>query len=304
MGSIITFPGAVTTSPLGKFHQYEGTWDSTVYLWDAEYAPFSDIPANGTTFDNLLQARAAEVSGLTETQCRFDVTNLLNNGSAALASGEITSKKGLHVASPQSGSQVAPSCLGFSYSNAFANWLLSQTDAGADYAVMATIWLRCTRAGIGSPSVPQSLLHIVSNVSSTGNSFLYLQSNNGLTGGGGVRLINGQNPPTVGTTGVGMVSSQGWGGTKPANLDQPSQRRAMLLGASDAWGSFNYNLAGSFICYRTQLDIVDLSDISGATRSDKATNMIAALNTMAARDFGVGGRFYNDTFTPAATLKP
>lgn len=301
MGSALVLPGSVTSSPLGKFYPYEGIDAGTVFLWDAQYAPMSAIPADAAKVTNLVRDRAAAVSSVAVASCDFEVTNTLNNGSSILASGELTGQKGIHVASPQAGGQVAASALGLSMSAAFANWLLSQTDAGADYVVLASLWLRCTRDRVAGSANPQSLSHINNSTSAVTNRLYHMAVNGPASG---VAVSTNQAPPAVGAAGLACVSSQGWNGTKPANLNTTGQRRVAVLGATDAWSSFNWNLAPSFILYRAQLDLIDLSEISGADRVAKCTARIAALNAMATRDFATGGRFYGDTFTAAATLKP
>lgn len=301
MGSIVTLPGVVTSSPFGKFHQFEGTFDSTVYLWDAEYAPFTSLPAEFASHPNLMRERAAQVTGLTASQCDFEINNSLGIG-AGQASGEITSKKGIHVANPQSGSQVAASTFGLGLSADFANWLMGQTDAGADYAVLVSLWLRCTRELAPGAAVVQSVSHFVSTASATGNFLYFLQPNNAQAGS---LLVAGNRPPSVtGAAGIANVASQGWTGTKPANMNGASQRALLTLGATGAWANFNFNKAPSYVAYRAQMDLVDLSDVSGADRAAKCAAMMASMSVMAARDFAAGGRFYGDVYTPAPTLKP
>lgn len=302
MGSIITLPGTVTSSPFGKFHQFEGTFDSTVYLWDAEYAPFTSLPAEFASHPNLMRERAAEVTGLTASQCDFEISNTLGNADPAKASGEITSKKGIHVANPQSGSQVAASTFGLGLNANFANWLLGQTDAGADYAVLVSLWLRCTRELVPGAAAVQSVSHFVSASGATTNLLYFMQPNNVATGS---LLVAGNRPPSVaGVSGIANAATQGWQGTKPANMNGASQRALLALGATGSWAGFNYNKAPSYVAYRAQMDLVDLSEVAGADRAAKCAAMMESMSAMATRDFAVGGRFYGDVYTPAATLKP
>ena len=295
-GSALILQGAVDASPFGKFHAVEGTYDSTVYVWDSTFSGLTSVPANGAVVPNLLRDRAATVSGLTAAQCDFAVINNMANGFAA---GEITGAKGIHIASTQAGAQNAVSNFGLCLSPEFANWLLSQTDAGADYGVMFTQWLRCTRAPIltGNTS-PQSIMHFAST---TVNRFI-------TTGGGvsqaGVALATNTNGPSEGSAGLMACSSQGWSGVKPANMNSAFTRMPLNYGAYGPWDTQNYNKAASYIGYRCQVDIVDLSDIAGADRVAKGNAMVAAFQAKSAEWFGAGGRFAGDTFTPAAALKP
>lgn len=293
-GSALKLPGALASSPFGKVQPYEGVWDSTVYLWDAGIAPLAAVPANGAVLPNLMRDRAAGASGLAVADCDIEIVNALANGFAA---GEITGHGALHIASTQAGAQNATSNCSFHLSTAFANWLLANIDAGADYAVALTIWKRVTRNYVTPNVAAQSWGHIAV---STGVHLFQT------TGGGafaGVPIGVGQDAYLADVPAVLFVASQGWLGAKPANLSPAHQRTLGNVGAGPAWASYNYNKAASGILYRLQLDLVNLSEIEG-TVAQKAATMLAAQNAMLARDFAAGGRFHDDTFTPAATLKP
>jgi hypothetical protein len=304
MSSIITLPGEVTTSPLGKFHEFEGTWDSTVFLWDAEYQPLATLPANGSVLNNIMRARASAVSGLALSSCDFEVRNTVG-AAATVASGELTARGGIHVANPQSGSQSGLSGFGLSPTAAFANWLHGQTDAGADYAIMVTQYLRCTRANLLAGIEKQSMAHLTANTSPNTNFHLIMSPAYPASNMAG-SVVGTNQPPTnvAGEAGLAAVSSQGWIGTRPANLNTQNQRVWLNMGIDGTWATGNANKCGSYICYRVQVDIVDLSDVRGADRVAKCAAMIADLNAMAARDLGDDGRFGSDTFTAPATLKP
>lgn len=302
MGSAMVLPGTVTTSPFGKYHDYEGTWDSTVMLWDGGYQSSGVVPADGATVTNLVRNQAAAISGLSLADCDLVAVNSTANGFAA---AERTSKGGLHVASTQAGSsQNAASNVALRMSVNFANWLLSQTDAGADYAVMFTAWVRLTRANVGGTGAPQAFSWFANLSSATSNYLLYTQGGGAQAGAGGILTGNGQAVAAVGTPGVLAVASQGWAGSKPANMNSISQNAIANVGCGGAWGPLNYNKAASAAIYRAQVDLVDLSDIAGADRAAKAAAMLAAMNVLQARDFASGGRFNGDTYTAPATLKP
>lgn len=295
-GSAIKLAGAVTSSPFGKFHNYEGTWDSTMFLWDAGYAPLAAVPANGATLTNLLRDQCAAVSGQTLANCDFVVTNQ----AGSFLANELTSKGGIHTASTQAGSQNAAASFELTPSTAFANWLLTQTDAGADYAVMMTAWARPTRAQL-SAAAPQPFQMFTASVSPGTNYHSVGPVSANVAGG---VVISGNGLPmsnTPGTPQVAALVSNGWAGTKPG-----SGAAALVpwnVGAAWGYAGGNYNKAPSAALYRVQLDLVDLSDIAGASVAAKTSAMIAVHQAMLARDFAAGGRFYGDTYTAASTLK-
>ncbi|MCB5423958.1 hypothetical protein H0274_01695 [Altererythrobacter sp. CC-YST694] len=300
MGSALMLAGAASASPLGKYQPYEGVWDSTVALWDAGFAPLEEIPAHNAVLPNLMRERMAEITGLSLADCDFTIDNTL---SAGFAAAEVTEKGGLHVASTQAGEQNAICNFGALYSQPFAEWLMGQTDAGADYGVLFTLWHRPTRALVtAGNTAPQSLAHLCNTTTPSINRLYVMQNGSGLLPGSA--LIAGQTHNALDMPGVSAVGSQGWSGAKPANFSLRSGRVFFNGGAQGGWATSNYNKAGSGIFYRAQLDLVDLSEIAGATLADKASAMLAAINTLAARDFAEGGRFHGDEFTPAATLKP
>lgn len=297
LGAVTKLPGdGVTNPPYAKLPAsgYEGTFDSTVFLWDAEYQPMAAVPDNATTFNNLLRSKAAEVSGLATSECDFSVVSTL---SAGFAAGEITEKGGLHIAATQAGAQNAPSALVISPSAAWANWLLANIGAGENYAYLITAFLRTTRASLGL----QSIMHFMGTTTAT---YGHISQNGGVSTLVGAAAGSNVAAPTVGNSGLMAVANSGWAGAKPANLASSFQRALLSIGATGPWVTGSYNKGSSHACYRLQMDIIDLSEIAGATRTIKSNAMVSQLEAMATRDFATGGRFANDTFTPAATLKP
>lgn len=295
--SNLYLPGTALSSPWGKDQPYDAVWDSTVGLIDFGESPLVGVPADAAIVPNLMADRMAAITGLNAADCDFTVRNSMGNGFAA---AEITERGGLHVASTQAGAQNAQSALTLLYSRAFAEWLTANTGAGANYAVLFTVWLMHTRA-LGAPNnAPQSIAHIGNSSSTSANRLFIMQDANPQSG---VPLIMSQTHRTLEVPGVAAVASSGWAGIKPADHSIISGRALINGGAHAAWGSINYNKAASLIFYRAQLDIVDLSEIAGADRAAKATAMLAAINAAAARDFGEGGRFHNDVWTDPTVLK-
>lgn len=294
--SALQLPIAVESSPFGKFQPYEGVWDSTVLLWDAGMAGLESVPANAAVLPNLMRDRASAVTGLSAAQCDLTVSKSMDNGYAV---GEITEKGAIHVASTQSGAQDAASYLSIEYPLAFANWLLANTGGdGADHAVMVTIWGVYSR--LTTSASPAGLSCLSSNLAGTTNRLYYDR------GGWAVQITS----PVIANQDVRYTPQDvpwclnyvpsAWNGTKPANMNLSTQR---LLAAFGVTGSGPYNEAASFVIYRAQVDLIDLSEEAG-DRAAKATTMRAALNALHARDFGEGGRFHGDVYTPADTLKP
>ncbi|AOH85717.1 hypothetical protein AWL63_18995 [Sphingomonas panacis] len=232
---------------------------------------------------------------------------MANDTANGFVAAERTAKGGLHIASTQAGAQDRSASVGFLYPQAFADWLLANTDAGADYAIVSTVWAQRTRVQGASNTAVQPLSWIAAAAGATSNFFYHSQGGlpfpNSAAAPG---FVVGQALPAgvMASAAMQVVSAQGWTGAKPSALNQAG-RLAMLanVGACAGWGSLNYNKAPSFIIYRAQLDLVDLSDAAGSDRNAKAATMIAALNAQLARDFGVDGRFAGDTFTPPETLK-
>lgn len=313
MGSALVLPGSVDFSPFGKFHEIEGTWDSTVALIDFGLNPVSAVPGQTSTYTNLMRNRMAEVTGLALASCDFQVDNTVLNSDANRASAEVTGKGAIHCASPQAGVQTVVSAFGMNFSKAFGDWLLANSDAGNDYAVLASVFVRCTRDQLESNpgNVRQSMMHIANGTSATGNN-MYITPARIAGGANASRPLAAEAPyviaptpiPYAGEAGLAATASQGWNGTKPADSAAAISRRLFVLGLSDAWSGFNQNRVGSYVIYRAQLDLINLSDIGGANVVAKAEAMRSALAAQATRDFAQGGRFYGDTFTPAATLKP
>ncbi|WP_292223945.1 hypothetical protein [Brevundimonas sp.] len=295
MATVEVVQGAISgAAPFGKLYPYDGMTGGTIALIDFGYAPAASVPINPASLPNLVADQAAKLTGLTPAQCGFDITVATGHGSVV----EVTSKGAIHVASTHGGDQTSDDGWGVSISAPLANWLLAQNNI----AVVTTLFLRLTRSQIADAQAPQSISHITAPASATGNFFHHTQG--GLPAPGAA-LANGVRAPTiVGQGGLLAVATQGWTGTKPSNINGAAQRRLFVSGARDAWAVFNRNKAPSYVVYRAQMDLIALSDVPGATVAEKAANHIQAMSAMAAVDFGSGGRFHGDVYTPAETLKP
>ena len=302
-GSALQLAGAASTSPFGKLQPYEGVWDSTVFLWDAGFAELESVPANGVMLPNLMRDRASAVSGLTASQCDVEAYNTMGNG---FTTGEITSKGGIHIASTQAGAQNAQSNFALCMSQALGNWLAANCGAGENYSVMLSLWVRKTREYGGPNPTPQSWGHMAASFGQTGSYIVQLQRGEGAPPDAarenwiGIR----QDHIALDVPGVMCAAAKGWRGTRSATLNGAFQRALANVGAMGSWDTVNYNKACSGIIYRAQLDVLDFSDAPGANVTAKGLAMLNSINALAARDFGEGGRFHGDEFTPAADLKP
>ena len=155
MGTVIKLADSIGATPFGIFDPFGAVnkTTGTIALWDADFrAAGEGVPADGSTAINLVREQAVAITGLTEAECDLQVVNS-GNGFIAV---EETAKRGIHVASTLAGGQNAASSFSLCPSAALANWLMANIDAGQDYALLFSLWLRPTRAGTqSSPGLRQ-----------------------------------------------------------------------------------------------------------------------------------------------------
>lgn len=303
-GMAVKLGGTIASSPFGKLRDYEGTNAGTIFLWDAGLQNDGAVPANGATLTNLVRKQGALTTGLTEAQ--MDAT--VQNNSGTYLATERTSKGGIHAAYSQAGGQTAATAaFALNPTSQLRDWIGANSDAGADYGFMVSLWLRRTRAGVSGGN--QALSWFAAQSSATNNYLWHMQ--NGIMYPTGAPGLIGpqQNVPSASldTPLVAALATQGWLGTKPNPINGANTAAVIAnVGPNGPWQSLAWNKAESYVLYRAQIDIINLADV-GATGADLVTKQAAILsdlNAMLARDFAAGGRFAGDTYTPAATLKP
>lgn len=289
--------GTVQDSIFGKYRDYDGTNEGTIIRYDPEWINVQGdaIEATNDPVQNLMRKQAAAITGLTEEQCDLAAQNSTGNGFAAverLASGCV------HVASTQDGAQNASSSYGVRPSAEMRAWILANTDAGEDYALMTTIMFELTRDFAAGGN--QAISYLVGNSPATVNHLYHTQSN-GIFPAAAFGSYVDIRP--VGEVSMMVITTGGWSGAKPASI--PTANSALLAaGADGPWGPANYNKAQSFIPRMAQMDIIDLSDENGATFADKVATSIALLKGVRDRAIAPGGRWTGDEPTAAVILKP
>jgi hypothetical protein len=308
-GIALKLGGAIENPIFGKLRDIEGDNEGTVFLWDADFLGASgDVPITGT-MTNMVADRAAAISGLTADQCAYEIecNGITAGQSGAYLAVERTAKGGIHVASTQAGSQdTNPANWLIRPQGAFADWLLGNTDAGADYAVLNLLWVRLTRKN-GVSSAPQAVCALTSWSSSTANYLLYAGGPVSQPAQYPKSTYNTSDAGNVGTPGLLALASKQWTGTKPVNWSVSGTKVGCFFfnaGAYAAWRGNNVDLAASMILYRQQTVLVDLADVDGDSITDKVNSILAEQQQMIERDFAEGGRFADDAWTDPAVLKP
>lgn len=261
--------------------------EGSLFLWDAGLSSEHSIET-GTTLENLLQAYQLA------SDKAFSVAVGSSAAQSALSTKQLTSKGGLHFITSQAYSGEAYSGEVFSgiRANAALRTYLADLNNPNFYV---SVWSRVTRKAKGQAGKQAPLL---SFAQTTSNYLMYLQSvqsRMALTGVSTSKLDkiatsddvvgvpNYYQGNVTGKSGTGVTASTG------------------LTIGSGHYNPFtvvtSLNEAPSFILYRVYIE--DLS-LSGRTYEQVKAIDDAEFD----KAFGVGGRFYGDTWSDPATVLP
>lgn len=297
VGMALKLGGTVASSPFGKLREYEGTNAGTIFLWDANWQNDGAVPGHDSAVTNLVRKQGAAITGLTEAQ--MDATAQNNTGPYLAV--ERTSKGGIHAAYSQAGGHAAgAAAFALIPSAALREWIYNNSDAGADYAFMVSLWFRRTRDAAAATN--QALSGFTSAASATAN-FLFHAQNAQAFSGAPVGQNQNAFASALGVPAMVSLATQGWAGARPATAAGVGYAMIANSGPNGPWTSLSLNKASSNVLYRAQIDVLNLADVAGADNAAKQATIMADLNAMLARDFAAGGRLSNDVYTPAANLK-
>lgn len=259
----------------------------SLFLWDAGLSSEHSIET-GTTLENLLQAYQLA------SDKAFSVAVGSSAAQSALSTKQLTSKGGLHFITSQAYSGEAYS--GEVFSGIRANAALRTYLAGlANPNLYVSMWTCVTRKAKGQAGKQAPLL---SYAQTTSNYLMYLQSVQSQMALSGVstsklnKIATSDDVVGVPNYYQGNVTSKSGTGVTAST--------ALTIG-SGHYNPFSsitsLNEAPSFILYRVYIE--DLS-LSGRTYEQ----VKAIDDAEFAKAFGVGGRFYGDTWSNPSTVLP
>lgn len=300
MGTRIIIP-TTFTAPGRKVYDDASMDAGTIWLFDPSHSmgAFSGVPANGAAIPNVARNRALAIIGAGAGGAG---TFRTQRESAAALVMERTSKGGLHIASSHS----AQTTENYGYIEppaAIKQYMHGRLPAAAT-GFYVSFWLRVTRAQVATAAAASCGHYINVDAAATSN-YLFHTQGLGPTVGGSL----GANVSTtaVNSPSLLQLGCSAWVGSKPTSYD----RGELILGgagAFSAWGYFNVNKAPSLILYKVKVEDLALCKRSnggaGGTLAEEYAAAYAADLADFTAAFAAGGKFYNDTWTAAATLCP
>lgn len=290
----ITLPTASFPSTFDKAYPDLGMSDGSLLLIDfshpAGYDGGSVIPVNDTVIPNIAYEQAAAIigSGTRDTlSSRFKQAGFVGTSSSK-HKVEWTGKKGLHTIASQSPGIASGDHTRITIPDLIFNHIFNNVP-GRDFYI--SIWRRTTRA-----QVIAALTQPFFAIGQSGSSILTVHDNNAGITNGGVTDKFTDNAVNGLTTHYSSWRANPWTGTKPGSPPaEGGLRWSWLVGSFGSYAGSNLTTAASQIVYRIYIE--DLL-VSGRTWA-QANAVDYALYQAA---FGVGGRFYNDTFTAPSTI--
>lgn len=276
--------------------------DGSLFLWDAGRAPLGSMPAIGASLPNLL-SEYVNASGKEFTFAMGGSSQVVHD---SYVRRELTAKKGLHWMASQSRATDLP--IGNTYYAIKANAALKSHMAanimGATPSIFISLWTNHTRHVTKVDGVSALMTYLNGN---TTNYAARLEQKTG-------NIIVGGNPqPLLSTSKLNLTSLQSAIVSNPnfyqANINKYAgtgiiSSNDLFIGSGQfipysgsVVGNQALNASPSYILYRVYVE--DLS-LSGRT-FDQVRAIDEAEHVKA---FGIGGRFYGDTWSNPATLLP
>lgn len=284
-GLKLQIPYAVTDTSIPKLYNDEVMSDGSILLLDA--SRITTALVNGNTYDNIAYSVASNfITGATSTE----LAPVLTIGGGVLSdTGKIierTGKNGIHTIVSKINDVNGTSSLSFALPTKIKAYLL----ANPNNEIYVSVWSKNTRGGSlsSSPHYFGSSTSVYTHI---------------LTDAGrpdtGVRRLGALKVPNDGTYFSGTSNkffAFGFKGSVGA-ITSGTSGYAYGAGRFGIYGGAMVNTAASEIFYKVYMEDMTVSGRNFAEVSalDKALYDEA---------FGVGGRFYGDTFSDPVTILP
>lgn len=296
----------VTDTSLPFLYPDTGMSPGTLFLFDAAHSQSGlttgAVPISGT-LPNIARDVAAKALGKSASLLDWTAEYARSAGDASFKV-ERTAKGGIHAVSSQIGQATGAD---YWRITPLADLRQGLLDAVPGSALFAINWYIITRLGITTGNAaPESMMHVCAGASATANYLFFTYFDKFSPGTVGFMRGPLANGP-VNTPAMTYVGASAWVGAKPANVGAGYFVPA-ILGRADAWSGFNQNKAPSLILYRSKIE--DLSKTkranngAGGTYAEEAAAALAVEQALFNAAFGVGGKFYGDTWSDPAVLLP
>ncbi|ATC26508.1 hypothetical protein [Caulobacter vibrioides] len=302
MGQRVSLSDYVTDTNIQPLYDDPGISAGTLFLFDPGHSKgaFAGIPANGGSVPNIAASVAAGVLGVDASTLAGTVAYQREAANALLM--ERTTKLGIHGLPSQVNQTTQFNGWNFALPTAIRDHIFTNVPTRGLYVSMMA---RKTRDYTGSPAAPQSFGHIHSTTAATTNYLFHLQAL-APSPPTSTQLI-GRSPtgvPAVNVNTLTAVAVKDWSGTKPGSA--ANSVSSFGVGIFGSWASLNINKGAGLVLYRVKVEDLTLTKrANGGAGGTLAEEYAAAL----ARDqedfnafFGVGGKFYGDTWTDPATF--
>lgn len=266
--------------------------NGSLFLFDGnhQFGTFAGLPAQNAAIPNVLANKAAALLGVAESAVGLVVGGGTVN--SAYWKSERTTKGGVHGIITQAGGQIGNPQYLIKTAPAIREYVL----ANPAHKYYVSLWSRITRQSLKTSS--QSPMHFIG--ASTPNGLFHFESGlpSPLSGG----TVLGRKPdPLVGDLPAqplavpynrfGSIGVQGFTGSGVL----ANSNISMMVGTGDAWAGGTANQAPSRIIYRGYME-----DLTASGRDYAEVEAIDYAMFLEA--FGVGGKFYGDTYTSPSVL--
>jgi len=283
MGKLIRLTG-VTFAGAPKLKQFdEMETFGSLMLFDSSV--IVGLPNQGESLVNVLSSFTQSVTGET-SGLNFSVNSKSANSANWLL--ERTSKGGVHGIIKQNTGSTVENNYQFYGPLAVRNYIL----ANPNHNYYMSIWSKITKPAISNPAV-QSPFHFSTDVGGGDNGFFNC-AGGVFNNTGGNRSNNIATPSAYDdaiVAGTNRFNSAQYSGIVNNGQALTTDHNIQLgLGAFGPWGFFNTEKGASRVLYRAYIE--DLT-ISGRT----AAQVNALDHALYNKEFSLGGKFYNDTYT-------
>lgn len=287
----------ITDTSIPKLRDDPLLADGSLFLFDPGHTFGSigaGVPGGGTPLPNVAWKEAAAVLGAGTQASLAGTVVRVDADAAGLWKIERTTKGGIHGISTQAGGQTIG-----------RNWYAKTPQAVADFlranaatrAFYFSVWRKITRplSAAANPA-PQSPFHLANDTSNalfymSGGSFTPSASGNPTAFNGASRFPDLHDGQQAAGTDVFLAGSTV---NKIGNVNAGTTCD-FGVGTFDAWDSYNWNKAASYVLYRVYIE-----DLSASGRTFAQVQALDLALFQAA--FGAGGRFSGDTYTNPSTL--
>lgn len=265
----------------------------SLFLFDGnhQFGTFAGLPAQNAAIPNVLANKAAALLGVAESTVGLVVGGATAN--SATWKSERTTKGGVHGIITQAGGQAGNPQYFIKTAPTIRNYVL----ANPTHKYYASMWVKVTRQSLKASSVMAPMYFIGPT---TANQLFSFEggipspiSGPTLLGRKADPLLPDvpSQPLAVPYNRFGSVGVQGPIGVGPSADSDIS----LVVGTAGAWAGGMLNQAPSRIFYRAYME--DLT-VSGRTYAE-----VEAIDYALYQEaFGVGGKFYGDTYTAPTAL--